>query len=299
MYVKAIEEISKFTRPIHTIVRYYGNDFVTPWASSFFFINDQGIAITCKHVAENLINQDSLNNHYQAFKEEKDALGKKIDGKYKKALAALEVKYNFKNQETAIQIQNRVMDSFDTITGFDCISHPTLDLAILKFKGFTKSNYTSHAVFVKDKTKTQQGKSLCRLGYPFAEFSNFHFKADIDDIEFIDEGKLGTPTFPLDGIMTRNLLGADGKAWGIEMSTPGLKGQSGCPLFDSDGLVYGMQSATSHLHLGFDIKGKEIISEGKKIKLNVQPLLHVGYCINADVIKDFLRLNNVDFHEEK
>jgi hypothetical protein len=297
MYIKAIEEISKFTRSIHTIVRYYGNDFVTPWAASLFFVNDEGIAITCKHVAENLINQDALNNHYKAFKIDKDNLGKKIDGKYKKGLAALETKYNFKNQETVIQIQNRIMDSFDTITGFDCIAHPTLDLAILKFKGFTKNIYSSHAVFVSDAEKIKQGKSLCRLGYPFAEFNNFEYKADIDDIEFTNQGNLGTPTFPLDGIITRNLLGADRKIWGIEMSTPGLKGQSGCPLFDSDGLVYGMQSATNHLHLGFDIKGKEILSEGKKIKLNAQPLLHVGYCIHVDIIKDFLRLHNIKFSE--
>jgi S1-C subfamily serine protease len=239
------------------------------------------------------MNQDPLNSQYQAFKKEKDALGKKIDGKYKKGLSALETKYNFKLEESVIQIQNRIMDSFDTIAGIECISHPTLDLAILKFKGFTKQQYTSHAVFVNDKNKVKQGKSLCRLGYPFAEFNNFQFKSDIDDIEFTSEGHLGTPTFPIDGIITRNLLAADGNIWGIEMSTPGLKGQSGCPLFDSNGQVYGMQSATNHLHLGFDIKGKEILSEGKKIKLNVQPLLHVGYCIHVNIIKDFLKQHNI------
>lgn len=297
MFIKAIEEISKFTRPIHSIARYYGNDIVTPWAATLFFVNNEGIAITCKHVAENLINQDILNNQYQAFKKEKEALGRKIDGKYKKGLFALEAKYNFKNQETVIQIQNRVMDSFDTINGFDYITHPTVDLAILKFKGFKNSIYSSHATFINDTDKIKQGKSLCRLGYPFAEFNNFQYQADTDDIEFTNEGNLGTPTFPLDGIITRNLLGPDNNIWGIELSTPGLKGQSGGPLFDSEGKVYGMQSATTHFHLGFDITGKEIFSEGKKIKLNAQPLLHVGYCIHVNVIKDFLRLHNVNFYE--
>ncbi|HYK55809.1 MAG TPA: hypothetical protein VEV15_04980, partial [Flavisolibacter sp.] len=62
------------------------------------------------------------------------------------------------------------------------------------------------------------------------------------------------------------------------MSTPGLKGQSGGPLFNSDGLIFGMQSMTNHLHLGFDMNNQELYSEGRKIKITNQPLLHVGNC---------------------
>ena len=82
------------------------------------------------------------------------------------------------------------------------------------------------------------------------------------------------------------------------MSTPGLRGQSGGPLFDREGLVYGMQHMTSHLHLGFDIKDKEIIQEGKRMKVSNFPFIHVGHCIHVDRIKEFLILNSIKFYEE-
>ena len=298
MFIKAIEDIQKFTRPIHTIVRYYGNDFATPWTGTFFFVNDQGIAVTCRHIANNIINTDSINQRYSLIKKERDSFGTKIDGKYKKQIAALEAKYGLVNQETIIQIKNTIMDSFDSITTIDCITHPTLDLAILKFNGFSKILYSSHATFIKNSGDIRQGKYLCRYGYPFPEFNNFQYDPAKDDIEYITTGTVGTPAFPLDGIVTRHL--ADGKQiFGIEMSTPGLKGQSGGPLFDVNGFIYGMQYATNHLHLGFDMKNKEITSEGKKIKVTNQPFLHVGHCVHVDRIKEFLTQHKISFQEQQ
>lgn len=37
----------------------------------------------------------------------------------------------------------------------------------------------------------------------------------------------------------------------IETSSPGLKGQSGGPIFDKEGTVFGIQSRTMHFPLGF------------------------------------------------
>ena len=85
-------------------------------------------------------------------------------------------------------------------------------------------------------------------------------------------------------MLTRNLVEST-KIIRLELSTPGLRGQSGGPLFDEDGLICGMQSSTNHLHLGFDMKNFEYKTGGKTIKVTNQPFLHVGHCIHANIIK--------------
>jgi hypothetical protein len=293
MFINAIESADQFTKPIHTISRTYGG-LVSPGTSTLFFVNEEGVAITCKHVLNIILQADPVNIQFQSFKAERAKLPK--DERFKQNLLGLETKYHYK-QESTVQIKNNFVNSFDSIGNIKTHAHPVLDLAILIFEGFKQKHYTSYATFVRDPTKVKQGKSLCRLGYPFPEFNNFQHNPVTDDIEWTNSGNATSPRFPLDGIITR--FGGDGKQIiSIEMSTPGLRGQSGGPLFDTDGLVYGMQYMTSHLHLGFDIKDKEIYIQGKKTKVSNYPFLHVGHCIHVDRIKDFLALHKIKFYEE-
>ena len=293
MFEKAIEKTAAFTRPLHSISRSYGG-LVLPGTSTLFFVNDDGVALTCKHVLNLIPTADSLNQTFIKFKEEKEKILK--DGKFKTHLKALELKYKYTN-ETTVQLKNNFVNCFDKIDQIVGHAHSTLDLAILEFKGFTKKLYTSHASFIKDSKNIKQGKYLCRIGFPFPEFNNFKYDNLKDDIDWTIQGIDASPTFPLDGIITRFLGDANSKIIGIEMSTPGLKGQSGGPLFDTDGTIYGMQYATNHLHLGFDIKDREIVNDGKKSKVSNFPFLNVGLCIHVDQIKDFLTEHNIAFSE--
>jgi hypothetical protein len=67
------------------------------------------------------------------------------------------------------------------------------------------------------------------------------------------------PRFPIDGIFTRIINVVPGGApplpfplqW-IETSIPGLRGQSGGPIFDVHGNIWAIQTSTEHLPLGFD-----------------------------------------------
>lgn len=294
MFQQAIEKVLQFTRPLHSISRTYGG-LVLPGSSTFFFVNDQGIAITCKHVADMIPTAQNISQQFLHFKTELNAIPK--DNKFKRNLQGLELKYKYL-PETTVQLKNNFLNCFDTIQEITCHAHPTLDLAILEFKGFNKIFYTAHASFIKDSSKIKQGMSLCRIGYPFPEFSNFRHNPDTDDIEWTNTGNLNSPSFPIDGIVTRFVANSAAEGiTGIEMSTPGLRGQSGGPLFDSNGTVYGMQFATNHLHLGFDLKDHEIISNGKRTKVSNNPFLHVGICVHADKIKEFLREKNISFTE--
>ena len=296
MFVSAIEEISKFTRPMHTIMRSYGG-LISPGTSTFFFVNDNGVAITCKHVANVILGAENINNTFNQFKSERDKIIK--DAKFSRNLKGLELKYKYL-QESTVQIKNNFLNSFDKIEQITCHVHPTIDLAILEFKGFNKLLYTSHAKFIRDQSEIKQGQYLCRLGFPFPEFNNFKHNPNSDDIEWTTTGNSNSPSFPIDGIITRFVAEAiDGVPGitGIEMSTPGLRGQSGGPLFDSDGIIYGMQFATNHLHLGFDMRDKEIIQDGKKNKVSNHPFLHVGICVHVEKIKQFLRDHKITFEE--
>ena len=294
MFINAIENALKYTRPLHSVTRTYGG-LLIPGSATLFFVNNKGVAITCKHVAQLIPGAENANKMYNQFKEERGKLTR--DGKYKRSLQGLELKYKY-GKESTIQIKNNFINCFDKIEQITAHIHGELDLAILEFKGFNEIKYQTHAKFVKDNSNIKQGKYLCRLGFPFPEYSNFKHDIEKDDIEWTQTGQSNSPAFPIDGIITRLAANAPGQSiTGIEMSTPGLRGQSGGPLFDTNGTVYGMQYATRHLHLGFDMRDKEILHGGEKKKVSNFPFLHVGLCVHVDRIKEFLHQHKVEFSE--
>ncbi|MBC7536017.1 MAG: trypsin-like peptidase domain-containing protein [Ferruginibacter sp.] len=295
MFISAIERAGQFTRPIHTLMRTYAGKQLVPGAATIFFVNENGYAITCKHVVEMLAAANNINEHYNNFKKERQALPQ--DGKYKAQLKGLELKYKL-NADSTIQLKNNFVDSVDTMSGFTWHMHPTLDLAILKFNDFGKIHYTDCARFLKDGNNIKQGKFLCRLGFPFPEFTNYTFNAVSDDIEWTNTGINVSPRFPIEGMVTRFLADQQLGLFGIEMSTPGLRGQSGGPLFDEKGIVYGMQFSTKHLHLGFDLIDKEIMVNNGIKKVSDYSFIHLGQCIHVNAIKAFLKEHKIDFYEE-
>jgi Trypsin-like peptidase domain len=295
MFIKAIEKVAQFTRPVHSILRTYGGKQVIPSAGTLFFVNDEGYAVTCKHMAELLLSAETINQHYQKFKTEKQQIAH--DARHKQLLKGLELKYQFKNDQT-IQLKNNFVDCVDTMSGFSFNLHPTLDLAIIKFNDYQKLHYSSYARFLKDETNIQQGKFLCRLGFPFPEFTNYTYNAGTDDIEWTSTGINVSPRFPIEGMVTRFLADEPNKMYGIELSTPGLRGQSGGPLFDSNGTVYGMQFSTKHLHLGFDLIDKEIMVNTTVKKVSDYSFIHLGQCIHVSAIKAFLKEHGVKYYEE-
>lgn len=293
MFIDAIEEVGKFTRPVHTIVRTYGSKYIIPGSATLFFVNEEGYAITCKHVVEMLAASDHINNAYHNFKEERSRISN--DGKFKQGVKGLEMKYKY-HPDATIQMKNTFVDCVDSMSGFTWHVHPTLDLAILKFNDFKTLHYGGYATFVKDTSTIKQGKFLCRLGFPFPEFTNFSYNTETDDMEWTSNGVVHSPRFPIEGMITRFLAENEG-LYGIEMSTPGLRGQSGGPLFDAEGKIHGMQFSTKHLHLGFDMIDKEIMLPTGMKKVNDYSFLHLGQCIHADAIKNFLKLHNVKYYE--
>lgn len=293
MFVEALDQVDQFTRAIHFICRYHGSAEIIPQTATMFFVNEQGCAVTCKHVADNLIYSDKFYTRYLQFRKEFRYFEReKVAALEKKRL---EEKYGLRS-DSLIRIKSSFPDSVNGDYRLVIHRHPVYDLAIVQFQGYSEIKYKGFARLLKDETKVRPGRSLCRLGYPFPEFSNYRFNKDTDDIEWSQSGRISTPAFPIDGIITRQVADQNG-IFGIEMSTPGLKGQSGGPLFDTKGIVYGMQSATQHLHLGFDQVNREVISEGIRKRVSNFPFLNVGRCVHVRIIKEFLRAKKIKFYE--
>jgi hypothetical protein len=276
MFIQAIEKANRFTRPIHSIFRMTGSDNIIPGSATLFFVNDEGFALTCKHVVKLLTDTESINREYSRNP--------------KKAL--------IQDSGKIIQVKNTFVDCIDRFDRFTIHTHPTLDLAIIKFEGFNRLLVEDFPVFKKNTAEIKQGKFLCRLGYPFPEFSNFRYNTEKDDLEWTNNGNPKSPVFPIEGMVTRFLGNPSEGIYGIELSTPGLKGQSGGPLFDENGIIYGIQSRTKHLHLGFDLENMELFVKGRKKRINDYSFIHLGECIHVDAIKVFLRQHNVTFNEE-
>ncbi len=293
MFVAAIERAAQFARPVHSISRAWGSTAVLPGAATLFFVNADGWALTCGHVAKQFAAADQLADKYRAFKAELAKIPP--TKKNRKLIQALERKYGYA-KGTIFELKNRFMNCIEGDLALEARVHGAADVTLLKFSNFTRLLCTTFPVFAQTGSELKQGKFLCRLGFPFPEFTNFEYDATADQIQWTTTGRRDTPQFPIEGMVTRHLAGQEGRVVGLELSTPGLKGQSGGPAFDSEGRVWGIQAATNHLDLDFDVD-VEVIRSGQKRRVQDSAFLHVGHCVHVDVLKQLMRDHGVAFAE--
>ncbi|HKU17807.1 MAG TPA: serine protease [Candidatus Saccharimonadales bacterium] len=293
MFIDAIKKVASYTRAIHSIARYQGSALVIPSAATLFFVNSDGWALTCKHVAQQVLAADQLSLRYAEFKSK--SANTALEPHAKQLIRKLQTQYGFTHGEL-VQLLFRFMNCIEGSLDVDVMYHSELDVALLHFKRFTKLLCDDFPTFAKSDSDLKQGMYICRLGFPFAEFSNFTYDDRNDRIAWTDSGRIDTPSFPVDGMVTRHLVDQNGQMTGFEVSTPGLRGQSGGPAFDSDGRVWGMQYETNHLDLDFDVD-IEVIRMGQKRKVHHSAVLQVGHCVHVSVLKAFMRQHKVSYNE--
>jgi len=166
-------------------------------------------------------------------------------------------------------------------------------LVIGRLEPFNQKIISTYPVLKDPALNLNIGTSLCKLGYPFHDI-----KASFNDTKNTFElapGSVPLPLFPIEGIYTRNIIAGKSKNGKydikfLETSTPGLRGQSGGPIFDSNGVVWALQSRTNHFPLGFSPK---IRKNGKEVEEN--QFLNVGWGIHPELIVAFLSDNGIKF----
>lgn len=253
MFVEACEMTSRFTRPVvSSVARVDGT--VQSSMGTYFMINRDGWALTCAHIIDATRQQRDDQNKMRAVdhrNSEEPGRDEKYDPSWIKAQS-----FWWGNDRIGVQTAHLIGD---------------LDIALVKLINIPDDFITEYPVFA-DPSTVKMGESVCRIGFPFVSISStFDESTRGFRLEGIGQGML--PFFPNDAIITRlqnvQLKDAQGVAippnplgiqnLQIETSTPGLRGQSGGPIFDVHGNIVGMQSVTRHIPLGFgdrNIDGK-------------------------------------------
>lgn len=294
MFQDAIELVGDYTRPFVYISRGYGETLVLPSSATMFFVNDEGVAVTTRGVAETILMSQKINGRYAQFKQ----IIKQIPNDKNRA-AAIKVRereFGYTKGVT-VNVKCNFKGCVAPISEITCHISKLHDLAIVHFKGFDTTHYKGHAVFADNANAVRPGKSLCRLGFPYPEVSSAIYNGITDDIEWGNVGGINTPRFPVDGIVTRHVV-TKGQISGLELSTPVIKGQNGGPLFDKNGIVYGMQIESRRLNLGYSFNDQGLPTKNIPKGEGDSGFLYVGHCLSADVIKTFLKENGVKYYTQ-
>ena len=283
MYRNAIKNNTKYLFPFIEGIKYYDSLDIEHAIGTMMILNEDGDILTCKHIAYEFVNSDILAKKYLDILKDKDVLSKKD----------LEKKYSL-NRDSAVLTNIHIPFSVNGDLKVEIKFHEYLDLAIIRFKGL-KIKCDNYPKF--SNSMVEQGQSLCKLGFAFPEYNYFEFSDKENKIVLKEKITSNFPLFPMDGIVTRLIADERKIVSMFETSTPGIRGQSGGPVFSPEGVVYGIQSMTKHLDLNFDIDAD--VRRGANDKhVNFTPFINLGVAISSVKIIEFLKENKIKFSVE-
>lgn len=286
MFSTALEKATKFTLPVMLTQR-FRNGRISSSLGTCVVVNDEGWVLTAAHVVMEMLKvQNSMVEMAQ----------------YEAAKAAIMAQQDVKDKEKRRRVQ-RLQASDDWITnqavafGFNWsmdrhFIDGLADIALVHVNGFDAQSVKEYPSFKNPTSEFRVGTSLCRLGYPFHSI-----KADFDQttgLFSLDPSTFPMPQFPNDGILTRfaikNAAAGGRQAKFIETSTAGLRGQSGGPIFDKDGVIWAIQSQTISLPLGFapsvKLGGRDVVEH---------QFMHLGWGSHVQHAIELMRSNGISF----
>ena len=265
MYKISIKDNTQYLIPFIEGIKYYGSNDLDQGGGTMMILNDKGDVLTCAHIANEFIVNDNLAKSYSQLIQDIKL------SKNKEQRRQIEKKYGIKKDTPVLTHIDLPLDIQGELT-FDITFHEYLDLALIRFKGI-KTERDNYPIF--SEKFPEQGQSVCKLGYAFPEFDIFKYSNDLDNIVIKEDGIRNFPVFPMDGIVTRGIVDEHNILSMFETSTPGLRGQSGGPIFGPNGIVYGIQSMTVHLDLNFDVN-KTVKRGIENKKVNFTPFINLG-----------------------
>lgn len=287
MFSKAYELAVQFTHPLVVATRFFDKEVETT-LGALVIVNEDGWIVTAAH---HLLHAVTFQKHKDELEEYKARIwainnNPSIKEPQKKVLIR-GVKHNPKwVMEFAIVIAGHSLPLESSIVYFD---H---DVAFLKVDPQAIKDQKVFPTFVHPESM-RLATSLCKFGYPFIQI-----KAGYDDNvnQFIlPENFLPMPFFPMEGIYTRNIVAKKGNEGELdilflETSSPGLRGQSGGPIVDPEGRIYGIQSHNITIPLGF--KGQH---DAHRKKEGDDQYINTGIGVHPVTLFELMRKNNISF----
>jgi len=288
MFAKAYKLTSCFTQPVIISTRSFDKS-VGCGCGAFVVLNNEGWIVTVAHLWESYfafeVHAKEISNYYGQLQTiQQDT---RLDDKQKRERLGL-LRTNPKWVTNHSFWWGR-----DGVWLKDIRLLPEGDLAIGRLEPFDPKSIPVYPVLKDPTSNLDVGTSLCKLGFPFHEIrATFN---DASNTFELAPNSVPLPFFPIEGIYTRNVLAGrskDGKyeIKFLETSSPGLRGQSGGPIFDINGTIWAIQSRTYHFPLGFSPK---VEKDGIEVEEN--QFLNVGCGVHPELIVAFLRDNGVRF----
>lgn len=287
MFANAYKKTVSFTHPIIISVRLFDKE-VKSSLGSYVVLNPEGWIVTAAHLLEAFPASQQHTKEIAAYKEQVLTIEQNQQ---------LNVKQKRK-EISRLKSNPKWITNHSFWWGIDDIYLKELkvlpegDLAVARLEPFDSKVISTYPT-LKNPSSLPLGTSLCKLGFPLFQIETT-FNEESNSFE-LAPGTLPVPRFPIEGIYTRNIVmdkSRDGKYQikFLETSSPGLRGQSGGPIFDTQGTVWAIQSRTVHFPLGFSPK---VEKNGREVEEN--QFLSVGWGVHPELLVAFLNDHGINF----
>jgi trypsin-like peptidase len=292
MFREAYAKAKHYTKPVVGVARTV-NGHCTSGIASFVVINREGWILTAYHTLKTFMAIREIQLRTQSYFESLASI------RAEAALSPKEAKAKIKALGSAPapkDVQHcAVWWGSNEAKLVDAGGLEEIDLGIGRLDPFDPASVAVYPVIKNTSKHYEPGTSLCKLGYPFYDVP---ITWDTATNRFASPaGALSFPLFPIEGIFTRTVRDpslAGKQPYNLsqfETSSPGLRGQSGGPIFDTKGRLWGIQTVTVHLPLGFqpEFEGKY----GKKQRQH--QFLNVGRGVHGETMIGLLNQLGVKF----
>lgn len=282
MFSKAYQIATQFTHPLVVSTRFFDKTIETG-LGAFILVNNDGWLLTAAH---NL----NILQMYQQHAQEMNNYHIKTAQLQQNNLANQYQTYVLPNPKWITNFV--ILFSGQPIQILEHYIYKENDIALIRIDKAAVKDQTVFPKFINPAT-INPGTSLMKLGYPFIE-AKATFNENTQTFE-LPANLFPLPFFPIDGIYTRNIN--QGKTADqsmdilfLETSSPGLKGQSGGPICDTNGTIYAIQSQNLTFPLGF--KGT-VVENNQAVEVN--QFLNVGIGVHIQTIIHLFNKHQIKF----